>query len=91
MDARHKAGHDELTENTQFHWLHYESDSQGEGIDLLVETARSRCDCVPDPYIGLDVSGVILLDRNMHRRQRALDDRAEAEKAWVGHEAVRPW
>jgi hypothetical protein len=26
VDARHKAGHDELRENAQFHWLHFESD-----------------------------------------------------------------
>ena len=36
VDARHKAGHDELNESARFHWLHFESDSHDEGIKPLV-------------------------------------------------------
>jgi hypothetical protein len=32
VDARHKAGHDELLLKAPFHWLLFESDSQDEDM-----------------------------------------------------------
>jgi REP element-mobilizing transposase RayT len=35
VDARHKAGHDELRHRDRFHWLLFESDSQDEVRDIF--------------------------------------------------------
>jgi hypothetical protein len=41
VDARHKAGHDAFRYKAPFHWLHFESDSQDEGV-LAVTFADVR-------------------------------------------------